>query len=226
MIFICILYNFFCGLQKKQRTVSASDRALEYFDIHYKVVLGDLWPSVRIALLTQKKTCAIINNFCEQNSYYTDFLDKGAYDIIEIARTRQQQFLGRKRLIEDRKNDTFDEPSDSVDNQLFDNSVLSSDHESEHIAQEIFKDADRTNLDLFIPAKRIITESDEDKIQELRQSIYTPRDVKVDVVKARRLNLAMDLCAVGFPAGNVNMFPDPKVDRPNGHLCELVTLLY
>uniref|UniRef100_A0A3Q2C6X3 5-cytosine rRNA methyltransferase NSUN4 n=1 Tax=Cyprinodon variegatus TaxID=28743 RepID=A0A3Q2C6X3_CYPVA len=38
--------------------------ALQHFDATYSAQLGDLWPSVRVALLSERKYGALLNNFC------------------------------------------------------------------------------------------------------------------------------------------------------------------
>ena len=209
------LLYLFTFQQRKAKVISSSDRALEYFDNHYKLVLGNLWPSVRISLLTQKKTCAILNNYCEANTYYTDFLDAGAFDIIEKARKRQH-YLKRKP-----SNARNELGKDKVHKSTADGDSSWTDNveEDEDKVEDIYADMDRKNLDLFIPATRVLPEITEERIEEARQSIYTPKDVRVDIVAAKRLNLPEDLSVVAFPAGDVSMLPEPKVDRPHGQLC-------
>lgn len=157
-----------------------------------------------------------MNNFCDTGTLYTELLNRGAVDILENAglkqkklhknerRMSQQSVLERvvRHTVGDRNVEATTEDEASSDN-----------------LEDHYKDMDRKNLDIFIPAKRIYSEFEENKMTDVKQSVFTPRDVKVDIVKAKKLNLSMDLSALAFPAGNVDMFPEPKVDRPNGHLC-------
>jgi hypothetical protein len=40
-----------------------SELALQHFDIFYSKFYGQLWPSIRISLLSQQKYCALLNNY-------------------------------------------------------------------------------------------------------------------------------------------------------------------
>jgi len=56
----CASCLFQSVLAKKKHPV---DRTLEHFDDFYKTVFGRRWPSIRLALLSPHKYCAVINNF-------------------------------------------------------------------------------------------------------------------------------------------------------------------
>jgi len=56
-------------LAKKKHPV---DRALEHFDDFYKTVFGRRWPSIRLALLSPHKYCAVINNFGDSDIAVSD----------------------------------------------------------------------------------------------------------------------------------------------------------
>lgn len=157
-----------------------------------------------------------MNNFCDTGTLYTELLNRGAVDILENAGLKQKKLHKNERrmpeqnvfervvkhTVGDRNVETTTEDGASFDNP-----------------EDYYKDMDRKNLEIFVPAKRIYSEFEENKMRDVKQSVFTPRDVKVDIVKAKKLDVSMDLHALAFPAGNVDMFPEPKVDRPNGHLC-------
>jgi hypothetical protein len=48
------------------------DKALEHFDDFYKTVFGRKWPSIRLALLSPRKYCAVINNFGDSDTAVLD----------------------------------------------------------------------------------------------------------------------------------------------------------
>ncbi|KAG7227191.1 hypothetical protein INR49_013990 [Caranx melampygus] len=50
---------------------------LQHFDTTYSAQLGDLWPSVRVALLSERKYGALINNF-SHDAVLTELLAKDA----------------------------------------------------------------------------------------------------------------------------------------------------
>ena len=56
-----------------------SDIALEHFDSFYPKVYGaNEWRSMRLALLSQKKYCAILNPFAETKDVHERLTDLGA----------------------------------------------------------------------------------------------------------------------------------------------------
>ncbi|XP_077373549.1 5-cytosine rRNA methyltransferase NSUN4 isoform X2 [Festucalex cinctus] len=55
--------------------------ALHHFDVIYSSQLGQLWPSVRVALLSERKYGALLNNFC--NDVFVDYLSsQGCRDFV------------------------------------------------------------------------------------------------------------------------------------------------
>ncbi|ESO84954.1 hypothetical protein LOTGIDRAFT_131154, partial [Lottia gigantea] len=61
-----------------------TEKALGYFDTYFKPVYGDLWPSIRVSLLSGQKYGAVLNNYC-QNETENFLKDLGAKNMIEIA---------------------------------------------------------------------------------------------------------------------------------------------
>lgn len=72
--------------QEKKRT--HTEKALENFDLFYKPVFADVWPSIRISLLSKQKYCALVNI----NAYYWeighDLCEMGTYNIMQAASER------------------------------------------------------------------------------------------------------------------------------------------
>uniref|UniRef100_A0A8C5Q5B5 5-cytosine rRNA methyltransferase NSUN4 n=1 Tax=Leptobrachium leishanense TaxID=445787 RepID=A0A8C5Q5B5_9ANUR len=48
--------------------VPSSRLALQYFDTNYKMQFGELWPSIRVSLLSEQKYGALVNNFSQRQS--------------------------------------------------------------------------------------------------------------------------------------------------------------
>jgi hypothetical protein len=65
----CASCLFQSDLAKKKYPVN---RALEHFDDFYKAVFGSRWPSIRLALLSPRKYCAVINNFGDSDIAVSD----------------------------------------------------------------------------------------------------------------------------------------------------------
>ena len=73
----------------KQRKKSACQLALDHFDLHYKQVYDWQWPSIRVALLSKPKHCALINNFAsDRKQIDISLAELGAQDILWRARER------------------------------------------------------------------------------------------------------------------------------------------
>lgn len=58
--------------------------ALQHFDAAYSVQLGELWPSVRAALLSERKYGALVNNF-SCGDVVTELEVQGCRDFIADA---------------------------------------------------------------------------------------------------------------------------------------------
>ncbi|XP_042354411.1 5-methylcytosine rRNA methyltransferase NSUN4 [Plectropomus leopardus] len=66
--------------------------ALQHFDATYGVQLGQLWPSVRAALLSERKYGALFNNF-SHDSVLADLEAQGCRDFLSDIDTDAQQYL-------------------------------------------------------------------------------------------------------------------------------------
>ncbi|TST47730.1 ATP-dependent DNA helicase PIF1 [Bagarius yarrelli] len=62
--------------------VPASKLALQHFDAMYQNHFGDLWPSVRIAMLSEQKYGALINNFSSNTDMISTLQLQGCRDFI------------------------------------------------------------------------------------------------------------------------------------------------
>nr|XP_061797316.1 5-methylcytosine rRNA methyltransferase NSUN4-like [Nerophis lumbriciformis] len=65
----------------------ATSLAQQQFDITYNTQLGQLWPSVRVALLSEKKYGALLNNFCS-DALVEDLLSLGCRDFLTDINTK------------------------------------------------------------------------------------------------------------------------------------------
>ncbi|KAM6990331.1 5-cytosine rRNA methyltransferase NSUN4 [Tautogolabrus adspersus] len=69
--------------------------ALRHFDSTYSIQLGKLWPSVRVALLSERKYGALLNNFAH-DAVLADFEAQGCRDFIRDAYTEAQPCLEKE----------------------------------------------------------------------------------------------------------------------------------
>ncbi|XP_062384947.1 5-methylcytosine rRNA methyltransferase NSUN4 [Sardina pilchardus] len=73
-----------------QPKLSATNLALQNFDAIYSMELGELWPSVRVSLLSERKYGALVNNFSCADTV-TDLQSLGCVDFIASSSTGADQ---------------------------------------------------------------------------------------------------------------------------------------
>ncbi|KAJ8357359.1 hypothetical protein SKAU_G00201530 [Synaphobranchus kaupii] len=56
--------------------------ALQNFDVNYGTQLADLWPSVRVGMLSEQKYGALVNNFSEAADVIKELQLQGARDFV------------------------------------------------------------------------------------------------------------------------------------------------
>ncbi|XP_074077626.1 5-cytosine rRNA methyltransferase NSUN4 isoform X4 [Macrotis lagotis] len=65
--------------------------ALQNFDMNYKVQFGDLWPSIRVSLLSEQKYGALVNTFSTWDQTTHELEQLEAKDFVMEAQRRGQQ---------------------------------------------------------------------------------------------------------------------------------------
>ena len=66
----------------KQKTAKkGKDLCLDHFDIYYKKNFEKIWPSLRLALLSRPKFCALVNNYGDPETAAKRLIDMGCYSI-------------------------------------------------------------------------------------------------------------------------------------------------
>lgn len=66
---------------------TASQLALQNFDMTYSVQFGDLWPSIRVSLLSEQKYGALVNNFAARDHVSASLEQLNARDFVTEAIT-------------------------------------------------------------------------------------------------------------------------------------------
>uniref|UniRef100_F6RHT5 5-cytosine rRNA methyltransferase NSUN4 n=1 Tax=Monodelphis domestica TaxID=13616 RepID=F6RHT5_MONDO len=70
---------------------SSTRLALQNFDMNYKVQFGDLWPSIRVSLLSEQKYGALVNNFSTWDKTAYELEQLKAKDFVLEAQRRVQE---------------------------------------------------------------------------------------------------------------------------------------
>ncbi|XP_071452006.1 5-cytosine rRNA methyltransferase NSUN4 [Hetaerina americana] len=65
-------------------------KALQHFDDLYKSFYGSQWPSIRVALLSESKYCAVVNNFGDSEETIIDLKKHGCVDIRDVFKADLQ----------------------------------------------------------------------------------------------------------------------------------------
>ncbi|XP_063244298.1 5-methylcytosine rRNA methyltransferase NSUN4 [Bacillus rossius redtenbacheri] len=74
------------------------DKALEHFDDFYKTVYGKKWPSIRLALLSPHKYCALVNNFGDTEDILKHFQNQGALNVRSLFELEDDRIKEDRRL--------------------------------------------------------------------------------------------------------------------------------
>ena len=81
------------ALLKQKTKPTAKDHCLEHFDIFYKKTFGKEWPSIRLAMLSRPKFCALVNNYGNSDDTVKRLTQMGCYS---IRRRYEQELLAFK----------------------------------------------------------------------------------------------------------------------------------
>ncbi|KAM8930169.1 5-cytosine rRNA methyltransferase NSUN4 [Pelodytes ibericus] len=73
--------------------IPCSRLALQYFDMNYSGQFGDLWPSIRISLLSEQKYGALVNNFSQKENIIENLSLLNAKDFILEAQSAAGELL-------------------------------------------------------------------------------------------------------------------------------------
>jgi len=78
------------ALQAQKVKKTATDHCLDHFDLFYKKTFGNDWPSLRLALLSRPKFCALVNNYGDKDGALKRLNKMGCYSIKSLY---QQEML-------------------------------------------------------------------------------------------------------------------------------------
>lgn len=89
--------NHWSTLQKKTLPIH---KALDHFDDLYGSVYSDKWPSMRVALLSPHKYCAVVNNFSDTSRITSDLESEGAINLRSILEREEVKLSNKRRYLE------------------------------------------------------------------------------------------------------------------------------
>jgi len=209
-------YSGVCKASKK-KSKTPQDLALEHFDLYHKPVFGSLWPSMRIALLSRQKYCAVVNNFTlDQQNVILELAELGASNFISIAKdvvTTDRYSLAKKNNVQktgQRKRETsLDE--DNIQEEIK-NPELGSD-----VLQ--LNSAPNTNLFEFMPVRKVLSEREQMKIDEFEQNIHRPAVLPVNIIPHGPLHFPHTLQPFAVERGDITAF-EPAGRDSSGKLSE------
>ena len=81
--------------QSKKKT--AKNLCLDHFDIFYRKTFGKQWPSLRLAMLSRPKFCALVNNFGDSDTTIKRLHRMGCYS---IAKKYEEELISCKEYFE------------------------------------------------------------------------------------------------------------------------------
>lgn len=206
-------------MRKKE---TASQLALQHFDQYYSPLFGKRWPSMRLALLSQSKYCALLNNFSQIDDVISHF-DAGVLsDIITDARNTPASVNVNRNL------------SDLSSNAQIKQDVHEDGGEEKQSKSQFYvagqteevMDFDPTDIYQYMPVKRVISEEERLLAEEQRQSVYEPDDIEVSIIEESSIQIPASLKAYCYEKGDVTLFPPPPKDDFNTLGISLFLLVY
>jgi 5-methylcytosine rRNA methyltransferase NSUN4 len=157
--------------------VFPKDRALQNFDDFYSTVFGNRWKSIRIALLTEHKYIALVNNFGDTEKTISRLENDGAMCLRRLYEVGQQQLGEDARMVANATHTAVDTKLGQFVRQ----------QESEELAEVYHEDQ---RLDHSVPDTLDITSGGSHEAQFLTKR--TVEDFKKPLARAIEENSNLD----------------------------------
>lgn len=200
-----------------KKTKLPRELALDHFDLYYKPFFHQLWPSIRIALLSRQKYCAVINNFVgDQQKIILELAELGASDLINLARntvaTESFSLLKKDRSVHSRASENSQLKSifDDAGLKITGSAGLNSESGQINLSP-------KTNIYDFMPVKKILSEREQMKLEEVEQNFHRPALIPVEVIPSRPIRFPRSLQPFTVARGDVSSF-SPAARDENGKL--------
>ncbi|OWF45893.1 5-methylcytosine rRNA methyltransferase NSUN4-like [Mizuhopecten yessoensis] len=197
---------------QKSKELSGTNKALEHFDIFYKPVYKDTWPSIRISLLTTNKYCALINNYGDVERARDTLSQLGACDILEEASEALQSTQSPDAEAGEGFNfarETTKKSTNETDDAAENDEVEEPPTEDEELLT-LLRYEKNTSLDNFVPVKRVYTEKELIEQEDLEKSTYQSTGVPINIIHESPVQIPKDLGVYAFNKGDTGEFPAPN----------------
>ncbi|XP_063405303.1 5-methylcytosine rRNA methyltransferase NSUN4-like [Mytilus trossulus] len=201
---------------------SNTQHALNHFDMYYSSYYKELWPSIRISLLSQQKYCALVNHCDEGTAFKAEskLSDLGAEDFIQRAVDMSTDLkAAHSQSIETDRSHTEKDNVIVSDDSHEDN--IQPSHRSDSIVFSSNNDPiDEKNTSLydFMPTNKVYTQREFLHQELARQNTFEDTDFLVNVITEDIPRIPDTLKAYCYKRGNIDLFPEPSISRRNSKL--------
>ncbi|XP_078001467.1 5-cytosine rRNA methyltransferase NSUN4-like [Glandiceps talaboti] len=197
---------------------SPSVLALSYFDKTYKEEYGSKWSSIRLALLSEQKYSALVNNYCDSKEIQDKLNELGAKDFVQsCAKILKVNSNIEQKVESGDSNNTLDNNVSEKANENIQNFEVKLEFE-ESKKEDIEKEkALLADASVFHRAPNVeFIGRDAIRIQQSSPDrIETKKPNHVNVIK-QKFNVSPHLQSFVFELGSVERFPSPKFDAEIG----------
>ncbi|BFZ09275.1 hypothetical protein BsWGS_12314 [Bradybaena similaris] len=208
-----------------QKTLPNCQLALSNFDAFYKPYFGDLWPSIRVSLLSLPKYCAVINKYGSSEKISSQLESLSLTNFIRQARKLQHEEMHEKSYmhLDDREmegelkhikssaapnkthissNPSSSPGDDSMNIPSYSNTANEGNLDDDYLNSQ--------NINVFVPTEQIYTERDTLLREEMQINTFQNLDGNIEVWPFETLNISQHFNAYVFARGDVSMFPQAK----------------
>ncbi|CAD5116679.1 DgyrCDS5545 [Dimorphilus gyrociliatus] len=196
-------YRFKTNYARTNPQQTVIEKALRHFDVYYSKDFNELWPTLRVGLLSQPKQCALVNNFGNPSATIDKLWELGSVDFTQLAREEKNSYYGKigsptLSLNEDKQvQDTF-EP-------------IAEEDEVKRFGQD-----DSLNLQQFMPTTRVLSERESLEEEEMAKNTFQGDQSEVQIIFSNE-ELPKFINAFSFEKGVPTMF-EPPTKSSNGYL--------
>ncbi|XP_060076246.1 5-methylcytosine rRNA methyltransferase NSUN4-like [Ylistrum balloti] len=191
------------------RELSGTDKALEHFDIFYKPVYREIWPSIRISLLTTQKYCALINNYGDVEGAVDKLSQLGACDILqdaaEVLQSADSPYVKGDDIFSFTR-ESSKSPESEIDEEDDESDTTPTEEEQ---LLTLLRYEKNTSLDNFVPVKRVYTERQLNEQEDLVKSTYQPSGVPINIIHEGSVQIPQNLGVYAFRKGDTSDYPSP-----------------
>lgn len=201
--------------------------ALANFDQYYSQYFGPRWASMRLALLSRQKYCAVVNNFADPETTVKSLRDLGCINITELFKERVETKVKLQTVpIEDIIEPKASSDKSKVPETESTSNVISEDLETDHdtdyslkpdMAAERYIDPDEkvigdmsTSMYDFVPTSSLKGMEDFVEEQDYYDYYQTVERDSVPIQVSSDISIPKHLQIFTFPRNVLDLFPQPS----------------